>query len=271
MKSITSTIKGFFDNKCYNFGLALSGGGAKGFAHLGTLLALQKFGLRPDILSGVSAGSIVATMYAAGLTPMEIVDCFSAYDGFKDFTAITVPRSGFFKLDKFAKILSSWLPVSKLEDLEIPTIVCATDIEKGRSVGWCRGEIAPRVIASCSMPIIFTPVGIEGVKYVDGGVLRNLPAWAIRDKCRVLLGSNCSPLGADYKFRNSIYALAWRSYNLMSKSNTLQDSLLCDFVIRHKAIAHVNTFDMKNLHNIVLRGYEASCPLIEEMLKSKSL
>lgn len=266
MKKLKAVIQEVFSTRPFHYGMALSGGGAKGFAHLGTLMALEKFGMKPDILSGVSAGSIIATLTAAGLSPRDIIECFSPYAGFKDFTAITVPRNGLFKIDRFARIFESWLPVKYLEELKIPTVVCATDIERGRSVGWWKGEITPRVMASCSMPIIFTPREIDGRTYVDGGVLRNLPAWPLREKCHTLIGSNCSPLGSDFKMRNTLVSIAWRSYNLMSKSNTLRDSLLCDLVIRHTTISGIHTFDMSNLRKTVLFGYDISCKTIENYL-----
>lgn len=259
-------IKRLLRNRRVGLGLALSGGGAKGFAHLGTLLAMERFGLKPDILAGVSAGSVVATLYAAGLAPLDILECFGAYSSFSDFTNFTLPKSSLFRLDKFARLFESWLPVKNLEQLNIPTTVCATDIVKGRAKGWCTGEITPRVMASCSVPIVFAPVEIDGVQYVDGGVLRNLPAWVIRKHCRTLIGSNCSPLVNTYTYKPSILSVAMRSYTLMSKSNTLQDILLCDVLIRHTAVAGVGAFDMSGMRKIVVAGYDAASPVIENML-----
>lgn len=262
------SIKRLWSDKRYSTGLALSGGGAKGFAHVGVLMAMEKCGLKPSIMSGVSAGSIVATLYAAGLTPREIIECFGAYSGFADFTKLTVPKASLFKLDKFARIFESWLPVKYLEELEIPTMVCATDMVAGKSKGWRKGEITPRVMASCSVPIVFAPVEIDGVHYIDGGVLRNLPAWVIRKECRTLIGSNCSPLADDYAYKASLPSVAMRTYSLMSKSNTLQDILLCDHMIRHASVASVGTFNMSEMRRIVLRGYETAMPVIETMLKN---
>ncbi len=261
-------IKRLLSAKRHDLGLALSGGGAKGFAHIGVLMALEKFGLKPEVMAGVSAGSIVATLYAAGLSPRDIIECFAAYSGFTDFTNLTLPKASFFKLDKFARIFESWLPVKRLEELEIPTAVCATDISAGKSKGWWKGEITPRVMASCSVPIVFAPVEIDGVAYIDGGVLRNLPAWAIRKECLTLIGSNCSPLADDYTYKASLPSVAMRTYSLMSKSNTLQDILLCDVMIRHSAVASVSTFDMSEMRKIVLTGYETASPVIEKMLNN---
>lgn len=248
-------------------GVALSGGGAKGFTHIGAMMAFEAFGVNIDIVSGVSAGSIAGTLYAAGLTPKEIMECFSEYDKFSYFTELTIPKVGLFKLEKFGKLLESWLPVRNLEELNIPTVVCATDFDAGRSIGWSKGEIVPRVMASCSIPIIFHPVEINGVNYVDGGVLRNLPAWAIRKHCTTLFGLNCSPLSRNFHFKPSLLDIAMRSYSLMSKANTLQDLNLCDYVIRTTGNSQFGTFELHALQKAVKIGYNATSKVLEKALK----
>jgi len=261
-------IKKLLKKKRYDLGLALSGGGARGFAHIGALMAMEKQGVKPDVMSGVSAGAIISTLYGAGLSPRDIIECFDAYSGFTKLTKLTLPGASLFKLDKFAKIFESWLPVKNLEELTIPTVVCATDIVAGKSKGWWKGEITPRVMASCSVPIVFSPVTIDNACYIDGGVLRNLPAWAIRNVCRTLVGSNCSPLAGDYSYKPSLLSITQRTYSLMSKSNTLQDILLCDVMIRHSAIAQIHTFNMSEMHKIILSGYDTAMPVIENFLKA---
>ncbi len=246
-------------------GLALSGGGAKGFAHIGVLLAFERFGMKPDVISGVSAGSIAAALYGAGLTPKEMLECFLEFGRFSDFTEWAVPKSGFFKLDKFGKILEQWLPVATLEEMKIPTVICATDFDHGKSVGWASGEIVPRVLASCSIPIVFKPIRINGINYVDGGVLRNLPAWAIRRHCSTLLGSNCSPLNRHYRFKSSIIDIAIRSYQLTTKANTLQDLNLCDYVIQTPKTAETKVFDISQMRKVALYGYEEASKVLEKL------
>lgn len=248
-------------------GIALSGGGAKGFSHIGVLMAFENFGIRPGIISGVSAGSIAATLYAAGLNPNEIIECFLSYDKLGDFTEWALPKTGFMRLTKFGKLLESWLPVKNIEDLNIPTVICATDFDHGKSIGWTKGEIVPRVMASCSIPILFHPISIKGVHYVDGGVLRNLPAWAIRDYCKTLYGSNCSPLNRAYKYKNSILDIALRSYQLMAKSNSLQDINMCDHVIYPEGVTQYHTFEIKALQKAVRSGYDSACRVLESSLK----
>lgn len=248
------------------YGLALGGGGARGFSHIGVIMALEKFGIAPQIVSGVSAGSIAAVLYAAGLSPQDMIECFAAKSKFGDFSEWSLPKEGFFKLTKFARLLDSWLPIKNLEDTKVPCVICATNLDKGTSVGWCKGEIVPRVLASCAVPVIFNPVKINEYHYVDGGVLRNLPAWAIREYCKTLIGSHCSPLDLSYKYKHSIVDVALRSYQLMAKANTLQDINLCDYVISPRKIVQTKTFEITAMRKNVMYGYEVACEVLENML-----
>ena len=266
-------IEGILDKfgikKEQSVGMAFSGGGAKGFAHIGILMAFERFGIRPDIISGVSAGSIAASLYGAGLTPEDIIRCFSEASGFGDFTEWALPKEGFLRLNRFGKLLESWLPVKNLEDMKIPTIICATDFDHGKSVGWGKGEIVPRVLASCSIPIIFQPIKINGVNYVDGGVLRNLPAWAIRQYCDTLYGFDCSPMRKGYKYKPSVIEIAYRSFHLMMKANTPQDIRLCDHVITIDTLSHIKTFELSSLRHGVKVGYDTACRALEKIFNDK--
>jgi NTE family protein len=244
-------------------GLALSGGGARGFSHVGVMVALEEFGIKPSVIAGVSSGSIAGVLYGAGLTPDEIRQCFHELS-FLDFSGLSIPKTGFFKLNKFAKLLDSWLPVKNLEELKTPTVVCATNVEKGTQVAWSKGEIVPRVVASCSIPIIFKPVRINDAHYVDGGVLHNLPAWAIRDYCKTLIGSNCSPLDSSYKYKDSVIDIAMRTFSLVMKSNVLQDVKLCDYVIIPGEISKNKAFDIKLIDYNMKCGYEAAVKVLEK-------
>ncbi len=250
-------------------GVAFGGGGARGFCHIGVIRAFENFEIMPSILSGVSAGSVAAVMYGAGLDSRQIQECFAGSSKINHYATWTLPKRSLMTIEKFGRLIESWLPVRYLEELKIPTVVCATDFDHGKSVGWAKGEIVPRVLASCSIPVVFPPQVINGVHYVDGGVLRNLPAWAIRKYCKVLIGSNCSPLNRDFKYHGGIADTALRSYQLMAKSNTLQDINLCDYMIQPVELTGVGTFEISRLNEAVEIGYDAACKVIERVLKSK--
>lgn len=250
-------------------GFAFSGGGARGFSHIGVLKALEQFGVRPNVMSGVSAGSVAAVMYGAGLTPDDMAKCFKDVLKLSAMVTWKVPGNSLMKLDKFGKLIESWLPVKYLENLEIPTIVCATDFQHCKSIGWGKGEIAPRVMASCSIPIVFEPVEINGCSYVDGGVLRNLPAWAVRKYCKTLYGINCSPLNTvwDNPEKHTIIDIALRSYHLMSKANMVEDAKQCDVLINLRGAHKIGTFDISKLDHSVQLGYETACRVLDAILK----
>ena len=109
----------------------------------------------------------------------------------------------------------------------------------------------------------------NGVNYVDGGVLRNLPAWAIREHCKTLIGSNCSPLDRDYSYKKSLLSIATRTFQLMAKSNVINDIKLCDYVIQNPQLSNYSTFNISDSDDIVRRGYDAACRTLETAFKSR--
>lgn len=245
------------DSRPFNIGVALSGGGARGFAHLGALQALEETGFKPDLLAGVSAGAVVAVMYAAGRSPEEIIDRFASAK-FSSFTRLSIGRAGLFDLSRFKKfVLDAVAPYKNLEDLPIPAYIGATDFDHGRSVAFNSGRIGERVIASCSIPIVFPPVRIDGTAYVDGGVLRNLPAWMIRPLCKRLIGVNCSPLVREKYNSRSLHDVALRTYNLMAKANQAADMEMCDLTVVMPDIAHYKVFNLKNVRSVFISGFGA--------------
>lgn len=240
----------------YKVGLALSGGGARGFAHAGAIEAMIEVGLKPEIVCGVSAGSVVAVMHAAGIPPKEMVDMFTELK-FSDLCNWSVPTDGFFRLDKFKEFLRKVIPYERLEDLPMPAVVCASNFDTGKKVAFRCGVIADCVAASCCIPIVFKPEVIGGTRYVDGGVIANLPAWAIRDECKFLVGVNCSPVSSG-KVGDSILQVAMRSYEMMAKNNAAHDMELCDMVVRMDDIARYKVFDLKGITGVFEAGYRST-------------
>ncbi len=240
----------------YELGIALSGGGARGFAHVGALKAIEESGLKPDIIAGVSAGSVVATLYAAGVPLDRMTEIFHD-KGISDFVTLSLTNGGLMKIDKFKRLIvqtiNEYGDFKDLEDLPIPTYVGATDIDNGLAVEFHSGPIGERVAASCSIPIVFHPVKIDGINYVDGGVLHNHPAWIIRDKCRRLIGINVSPMYTG-KIK-SMVDVALRTYNLMAKYNQREDMAMCDLSVQTPELARYKVFNLKNINAVVMSGY----------------
>lgn len=245
-----------FTRKPYKVGLVLSGGGARGFAHAGALKALEELGIKPDIIAGVSAGSVVTAMYASGMNPEDILHVFTDAS-FSDFAEIGVPRDGFFSMEGFKKFLKKHIGYENIEQLPLPAVICATDLDNNRPVAFTEGPIFERVAASCSIPIVFKPVKIDGVTYVDGGVLANLPAWALRDKCKYLIGINCSPL-PHRGSPKSIIEIAQRTYDLLVKTNSIPQMQLCDLAISIDDIARYKVFNLKQITKVFRLGYDST-------------
>lgn len=246
----------FLNKKPYRIGVAFSGGGARGFAHAGAMKALTELGIKPDIVAGVSAGSVVAVLTAGGMAPEKIVELFAGLK-FSDLTSLCVPKNGFFEMDGFKRLIAAHVPAKRLEDLPLKTVVCATDIDNGCPHAFETGDIPEVVAASCSIPIIFKPAKIDGIRYIDGGVLHNLPAWAIRERCKYLIGLNCSPL-PKRRYKDTLLDMAHASYNMAVKSNINQDLALCDIAIDMAQVADYKVFNLKEITKVFRQGYNAA-------------
>lgn len=252
----------------YRLGVALSGGGARGFAHVGALKALEEAGMKPDVIAGVSAGAVAAVMYAAGVPLDEMLSLFTSTK-FTDFARPSlIHGDGMFSLMRFKQFIEEATGIDRLENLRIPTYVGVTDLDHGEPAEFHEGPLGERVVASCSIPIVFSPVEIDGIHYVDGGVLRNLPAWIIREKCETLIGINVSPLRT-FEYRKSFLDIGMRTYNLMAKANQQQDMDICDHVIITPELIHYQVFNLKDIHKAYLSGYAAAHRAIRQWLRAE--
>ena len=251
--------------KPYQYGLALSGGGIKGLCHAGVLKGLEEIGFRPDIISGVSAGSIVGALYSDGYTPEQIAALFENVS-FRQMTSIQMPTSGgFFKIDPFVKFLEQHLRTKRLEDLPIPMRIVATDLDHGRSVAFTSGNLVDCIAASCCVPVLFTPRNINGCNYVDGGVFKNFPVSTIRQDCDYLIGVNASPLVAD-EYQMNALNVAMRAYHFMFKANIINDKEQCDLLIEPTDMGDFDTFDLEKSREIFQLGYEEAKFIISQKL-----
>lgn len=249
-----------FDKKPYKIGIALSGGGVKGLCHAGVLKALEELGIKPDIISGVSSGALVGALYSDGYSPDEIAVCFEEIS-FRNMTKIRLPDGGFFKTDIFQKFLTKKLRAKTFEELHIPLRVVTTNLDKGHSVTFSSGQLIDPIVASCSIPVLFSPKIINGVHYVDGGVLKNFPVSTIREECERVIGINASPLVAD-EYKQSIVNVAMRSYNFMFKANIIHDKELCDLLIEPVDMGNYDTFDIDKGREIFELGYRSAKQLL---------
>ncbi|MDL2255295.1 patatin-like phospholipase family protein [Parabacteroides sp. OttesenSCG-928-K15] len=251
--------------KPYKIGLALSGGGAKGFAHVGVFRLLEECGIKPDIISGTSAGALAGCLFADGYSSDEIRHIFTGKE-FSEFAKMQIPMSGLFDNSRLTQFLRRHLHAKNFEDLEIPLVVVATDLDHGVSHEFRTGPIVEAVTASCSVPIIFSPVEIDGIHYVDGGLFRNFPVTNIREECDKVIGVNVSPL-VPQKYKKTLFYIAERSYHYMFRANTTEDRLLCDVLIETEAFDDVKMFDLENVDKIAQIGYDTAIDAFDELIQ----
>lgn len=252
------------NHKSYELGVALSGGGAKGFAHLGVFKLLEESGVTPDIISGTSAGALAGVLYADGYTSDEIKDIFKGKD-FSEFACIQMPKAGLFDMNRMKSFLQKHLRAKKIEDLAIPLVIVATDLDHGVSHEFRHGPIKEAVMASCCVPIVFSPVEINGIHYVDGGLFRNFPVSNIRHECKKIVGVNVSPL-VSIKYRQTIRHIAERSYHYMFRANTMEDRSLCDLLIETESASGYKMFDLENVDQIAQIGYDAALNAFNDII-----
>lgn len=163
-------------------GLVLSGGGARGFAHIGVLRSLERAGAKFDVIAGTSMGAIVGSLYAAGHTPEEIYELAKS-TSWRDIIDISL-QAGLIKGNRFESFLSAHLPAT-FEELKLPIAITTTDVQSGEEVVLLEGDLIKAVRASSSFPGAFEPIAFAGRTMADGGIVNNLPIAAA-----TLLGAN---------------------------------------------------------------------------------
>lgn len=156
-------------------GLVLSGGGARGFAHIGVLRVLERCDIEVDVIAGTSMGAVLGALYAAGYRAEEIYE-LTLGTSWRDLIDFSL-QTGVIKGDKLQTFLAEHLPATFAE-LEKPLAITTTDIETGEGVVLLEGDLVRAVRASCSFPGAFEPIQVMGRTLADGGVVNNLPVEA---------------------------------------------------------------------------------------------
>jgi len=246
-------------------GLALGGGSVRGAAHLGVLEVLEREGLRPDCVAGVSAGSAVGAVYCAGLD-LDEVQRLALGLQWRKLSRVTRPRLGFLDGRRLEEYVEEIIGHLRFEELEIPFAAVAVDIVCGELVVIKEGPVAPAVRASCAIPGVFTPVERGGQILVDGGVLNNLPVSVVRD------------MGADYVIavdllpptiwgarpRNLFEMFYVSFYTLLRGAHSEATEADCLVV---PAIGQFNWVDFSQTAALIEKGREAAEAKIEQIKK----
>ena len=246
--------------------LALGGGAARGFAHVGVILALEAQGIVPDIIVGTSAGAVVGALYADGKTGFELQKLVlqMAEGQFSDWS---LPDRGVLKGEALQSFVNHAVGERPLEKLARVMAVVATDLKSGEAVVFRTGNTGMAVRASSSVPGVFQPVAINGREYVDGGLVSPIPVDIARG------------LGADFVIAVDISAnpnngktsstveVLLQSFAIMGRAISRRELEHADIVIRPYTL-ELHAADFQERHAAVLEGEKAVAAVLPE-LKAK--
>lgn len=231
--------------------LCLSGGGTRGFAHLGVAEALLELEIPVSRFSGTSSGAIAAAFLAAGYHPLEILEIFESHKLMQLFGGAF--QGGLLKMDGMRKMLERYLPPS-FDQLPVPLFVAATDLVRGCTVYIGEGDMFPVLLGSASVPGLFRPVAVGDYLLADGGILNNLPIEPLLDSPLPVVGVHCNPVGK-WEPMYSAMSILERSFHLGVYSNTLLREHRCRVFIEPAALKGVKVYDYAHTRDIYEAGY----------------
>jgi NTE family protein len=219
-------------------GLALGGGAARGFAHIGVIQVLEEAGIRPDLVAGTSAGSLVAALYAAGAGGRELGQLAAQMDE-SALTDWSFPGRGLIRGEALARFVREHTGGRTIEQMRIPLGIVATDLDSGEPILFRRGDVGAAVRASSAVPAVFQPVRISGREYVDGGLVSPVPVRFARQMGATLVVAvdisqvpDGGPTGDPFKMLLQTFAIMGKSINRLE----LRDA---DLVLRHAGPANL--------------------------------
>jgi NTE family protein len=251
--------------KQYPLGLVLSGGGARGVAHVGVLRALMERGIHPDCIAGASAGATVGALYAAGYSARAMLEFFQSTRIFR-LANVSFGKPGILDPTKLIPSFRQYFPADSFEALQKKLRILATDIISGDPVVFDSGPLITPLLASSSVPLVCSPTEIDGRWCCDGGVADNFPVSLIRESCRVLLGVHVSPL------RTCTIAELGTSLSVLERAMEIGMFLRarekfsrCDLMIRPPALGGFGLFDVNHLTAIEAIGYEAAVAQMQQI------
>ena len=248
-------------------GLALSGGGARGYAHVGVLKALVANDIPIDLVAGCSAGSFVGGAFAAGMSPDEIVELGRNLTWFSIAGFSYSPR-GLLSNAALGTYIASKVPVSRFEDLKIPFAAVACDLETGEEVVFRdRGDLSLAIRASCAIPGVFVPVaGQDGRVLIDGGVVSPMPTRAVKKLgADIVIAVDLLTCGSTYWGRPStLLGMIFQSAMMMLRTASRNQHYRADVVIEPK-IAHIRPDELAKRDELIELGEKAALEKIDEI------
>lgn len=233
-------------------GIALGGGGSRGFAHIGVLKALEEEGIKVSMISGTSAGAIIGAFYGDGKTPDEILELMKDLNLY-DLAKFRLPRKGFASLKKLEGLLEEELEAKDFKDLKIPLYAAVSNLSSGEVEYLNEGDVSLAVQASSSIPILFSPVEINGDACVDGGVLDNVPVRPLKDQCDKIIAVNITPVREAATIDN-MRDLAARVFEMsISMQDHKED---CELIISLKELTDIPILDTSRNEQIYEMAYK---------------
>lgn len=243
--------------------IALGGGGAKGFAHIGVLKVLESHGIKPKIVTGTSAGSFVGSIYASGKTPYQLQSIAQNLKE-SDIRDLTLNRQGIVLGQKLQDFVNRQVGNKPIEQFPMRFAAVATRLETGKRADFIKGNAGQAVRASCSIPNVFVPANIGGTKYVDGGLVSPIPVQTARDMgADIVIAVDISARPVSDKGMN-MWGLLDQTINIMGQQSINNELNLANVVIQPK-VGHLGTLDLKASNEAILEGEKAA------QLKIKSI
>ncbi|MCM2340777.1 patatin-like phospholipase family protein [Rhodoferax sp.] len=247
--------------------LALGGGAAKGFAHIGVIKALEAQGIVPDIVIGTSAGSLVGALYASGKSGFELQEMAIPFDKWQ-FVDWGMPNRGLMKGDALTRFVNSAVGGRAIEKFPKKFGAVATDLQSGEPIVFRSGDPGIAVLASSSVPLAFQPVSIRGRQYVDGGLTSPVPVrLAYEMGATFVIGVDISDKPASGSI-NSTMDVALQTLAIMGQMIRRYELPVADVMIRPD-IARLGSVDFDNRHLAILEGERAAgkeMPVLKDKL-----
>ncbi len=247
--------------KRVSYGLALSGGGARGIAHLGVLMALEEKGFQPSVISGTSMGALVAVGYGLGMPIPDMLSLIKNQMNPIHITNIDMRRLGVFSLRKVENLFRQLAAKDDFSILKVPVFLSVTNLNTGQNEIKSEGKLIDFAIASASIPLLFRPVVIDGIYYVDGGLTKNMAAQVLKDKCTRLIGVHVNHIAEKNDFKR-MKDIAARAYHL-AIFNTIRNELgYCDYIVDPPGTRRYTTLDFNKADEIFDVGYQEGLRLV---------
>jgi len=249
-------------------GLSLSGGGARGIAHVGVLQALNEVGIFPTHIAGVSAGAIVGSLYAQGIAPMEIITLIRQAKWNSLLRPAGWGKFGLLNLDKMGDMLLQHIPHNSFEGLKLPVTVSATNIQRGSEVIFNEGELIKPLLASSCVPFLFSPVSFQGLTLVDGGVLNGLLYDPIAH-CDFTIGVYTNSFDPAKPVKG-LRTLMRRCFNLVLHNSSRQNLSKFDFALEPTELGYCSPTNMYKAAEVYAIGYQAMKTAMPALLEKLS-